>query len=198
MTQRDAGFTLVEAMISLFVFSLIAAGSVTMLMQSVETQRRVEVAQEALREVQTARALLSADLAQFTSRATRDAAGNRRPRFIGGDAAAPLAFVRAAAEPDGEGGAVTSLSFVWYTLDGDSVLRSSSADLDQSEGPARADRVLLSGVTGAHFEFFDGAEWRSQWLVANDGGALPRAVALVFASPRYGPMRIEAPMGVGG
>ncbi|HRO03442.1 MAG TPA: prepilin-type N-terminal cleavage/methylation domain-containing protein, partial [Terricaulis sp.] len=68
MTARaanDSGFTLVEALVSLLVFSLIASGCVAMLMQSVESQRRLGAAHETLRELQTTRALLANDLAQL-------------------------------------------------------------------------------------------------------------------------------------
>jgi hypothetical protein len=58
--------------------------------------------------------------------------------------------------------------------------------------------VVLAGAgEGAHFEFFDGAEWRLQWISAAQGAPPPRAVALVWRSDRYGPMRIEALVGLG-
>lgn len=197
MSRDDSGFTLVEALISLFVFSLIAAGAVLMLMQGVETQNRVGAAQAALREVQTARALLGADLAQFAPRLTRGADGVPRPLFIGGDADDALAFVRASAEPDGAGGARTSLAYVRYRIDGARVLRSSDARLDFQDGEPAGERVILSDAADAHFEFYDGNRWLRQWLVGAQGGAPPRAVALAFTSPRYGPVRIEAATGLG-
>ena len=70
MTARasDAGFTLVEALVSLLVFGLIASGAVLMLAQGVATHARVGAAQAALRDVQNARALLAADLMQYAPR----------------------------------------------------------------------------------------------------------------------------------
>ena len=74
---------------------------------------------EALRELQTARALLASDLAQVVPRGVQEADGRFRPRFLGGDADTALAFTRAAAEPDAEAGANTSLAFVEYVIDGE-------------------------------------------------------------------------------
>lgn len=192
MTVRvanDAGFTLVEALVSLLVFSLIASGCVAMLMQSVESQRRVGAAHETLRELQTTRALLASDLAQMVLREVRGEAGGRLPRFIGGDADAPLQFVRARAEPGEPHARATALSLVSYRITEDAVLRSSRAELDGGE---MSERVMLSDVRNARFEFFDGSDWREAWLVGPEGGAPPRAVALAFESARYGEMRIEA------
>lgn len=193
MTARaanDSGFTLVEALVSLLVFSLIASGCVAMLMQSVESQRRVGAAHETLRELQTTRALLANDLAQLVLREVRGEDGARQPRFIGGDAAAPLQFVRASAEPGEPHARATALSLVTYRITENAVIRASRADLDSGE--AMTERVMLSDVEGARFEFFDGSAWREAWLVGPGGGAPPRAVALVFESPRYGAMRLEA------
>lgn len=191
----DAGFTLVEAMVSLFVFSLIALGCVAMLSQSVASQQRVAAAHEALRELQTARALLSADLAQVTLRTTRDAQGARRPSFIGGDEAIGLAFVRAAAEPHPERGADTDLLYVEYVIDGEGrVLRRSRSALDPAPDAPVNERVVFAQAQSARFVFNDGAQWVEQWSA--QGGRPPRAVALIAATPRYGEIRLEALVGL--
>lgn len=196
--SNEAGFTLVEALVSLFVFSLIAAGSVMMLMQSVDSQRRVAAAHQELRELQTARALLAADMAQLVMRDVRQPGGARSPRFIGGDANQPLAFVRAQAEPDPEQGARTALTLVEYRFVDGAIVRASRADLDSgADEPAMAERVLISEAVNPRFQFFDGVQWTQQWVIAPRGGAAPKAVALVFETPRYGEVRIEAIVGLG-
>jgi type II secretion system protein J len=187
---------LVEAIVSLFVFSLVASGSVMLLMQSVDTQDRVGRAQLSLREVQSARALLAADLAQYVARATREADGSVRPQFIGGDGEAALAFVRAAAEPDPGGGGLTRLALVEYVVEDGAVIRRSREQLDAGPDTVMSERVIITDAGEARFEFFDGVAWRQQWL-AGASGSPPRAVALVFQSPRYGEVRIEALVGLG-
>jgi general secretion pathway protein J len=193
---RDAAFTLVEALVSLFIFGLISAGCVAMLMQSVDSQRRVGEAQEALREVQVARALIEADLQQIAPRPVREADGRVRPAFIGGDADTALAFVRAAAEPDAQRGMVTSLAFVEYRIEDGRLMRRSRAYLDAGANTPVAERVVLAHADDMHFEFYDGRAWREQWLSASRAEPLPRAVALVFKAPRYGDVRIEALLGL--
>nr|WP_281721933.1 type II secretion system minor pseudopilin GspJ [Nitrosomonas nitrosa] len=193
----ESGFTLVEALVSLFVFSLIAAGSVLMLTQSVDTHRRVAEAEVSLREVQNVRLVLAADLAQYVGREVREPDGHGRPRFIGGDADTPLAFVRAAGEPDPERGARTRLALVEYDFEDGSIVRRTRTALDVIEQQDMATRVLVADAGEARFEFFDGVTWREQWLAGSAGSSPPRAVALVFHSSRYGEVRIEALVGLG-
>lgn len=194
---NEAGFTLVEALVSLFVFSLIAAGSVLMLTQSVDTQRRVSAAEVSLREVQNARALLAADLSQYVGREVREPDRQGRPRFIGGDADTPLAFVRAAGEPDPDRGATTRLALVEYDFEEGAIVRRTRTVLDRLDDAEMAERIIVTDAGEARFEFFDGVTWRRQWLAGGAGSAPPRAVALVFTSGRYGEVRIEALVGVG-
>lgn len=193
MTARapaDAGFTLVEALVSLFVFGLIASGCVMLLMQGVHSQRRVSEAHAALRELQTARSLLSSDLAQLAPRRTRTPTNAYAPFFMGSQEAG-LAFVRASAEPDPERDAVTTLTHVAYVVDGERLIRRSRRDLDPLAGSAGMDRIVFARAENVRFEFFDGAQWRTTWAE----GA-PRAVALLATVPRYGDVRIEAATGL--
>lgn len=187
----ESGFTLVEALVSLFIFALIASGAVMMLAQGVATQGRVAEAQTALREVQNVRALLTGDLMQYAPREIVEPEGVR-PRLIGGDADLPLAFVRAAAAADDN--AQTRLALVEYVFRDGAVVRRTR---DVNAARAMRERVVIANAGAARFEFFDGAVWRPQWLVASQGAAAPRAVALVFTSPRYGEVRIEALVGLG-
>ena len=189
--KRDAGFTLVEALVSLFVFSLIAGGGVTMLGQAVESQRRIAVQEASLRQLQTARALLEADLMQIVSRPVRMPDNSRAPAFVGGDEALPLAFVRAAAEPDPNIGASSSLVYVQYFVREGQLVRKSRTQLDATDGTPETERVILDG-TNVRFSFFDGVDWREQWA---PGARPPRAVALEAELPRYGAVRVESVVG---
>ncbi|MGE3248965.1 MAG: GspJ family type II secretion system protein [Hyphomonadaceae bacterium] len=189
---KDAGFTLVEALVSLFVFSLIASGSVLLLMQSVESQRRIGEVHESLRELETARALFSADVIQMAARSVREADGTRAPAVVGGGPGGDLAFVRAAGEPDGAGAAVTSLIRVRYRFRDGALVRLSRGTLDAASPDDDVARIVLASAGEGRFEYFDGARWHAEW------GSLgaPRAIALIAQTPRYGEIRIEAATGL--
>ena len=195
--RSDAGFTLVEALVSLFVFGLIASGAVAPLTQALRSQEQSSIAHEELRQLQTARALLFADLAQYVARPVREAEGARRPQFIGGDADVALSFVRVLGEPGEDGAPRTIPALIEYRIvDGD-LIRSTRTLLDSREVVEPVDRVILRDAGEARFEFYDGEAWRNAWVAGSPGALPPRAVALVFQSRRYGEMRIEALVGGG-
>ena len=187
--RADGGFTLVEALVSLFVFSLVAAGGVAMLMQSVAAQRDIGAAHESLRGVQTTRAFLTSDLAQLSARAPRLEDGGHAAAFAGGGGA--MTLVRTAQAVDGDG--ANGLVRVIYVLEGDRLLRRLYRQVDG--GAAPEERVLMEGVRSARLAFFDGVTWFDRW---DAPGALPpRAVALEVTLPRYGDVRVEAFVGLG-
>ncbi len=190
--RGDAGFTLVEALVSLFVFSLIATGCVAMLMQSVGSQRAVSESQSALRELQSARALLGADALQIAYRATREVDGARIPAFVG-SASQGLAFVRGGTDVGGDGQGLGRLYAIRYFLDDGALVRRSRVDLDPAAdaGAAVPDRIVFRSVRDGRFEYFDGANWRADWSVVDGVGGLPKAIAFVGVVPRYGDIRIE-------
>src|SRR5262249_2844199 len=161
-----------------------------------DSQRRVGEAHESLREIQSAKALLTSDLAQFAPRMAREPNDTMRPAFIGGDGEIAMGLVRASAEPDPQNGPRTALPLVEDRGREGQLLRMSRAAVDAGPDVEMTERVVLRNAEGAHFEFFNGSEWRQQWLSPTRGAPPPRAVALVFTSPRYGEMRIVALTGV--
>ena len=193
--DREAGFTLVEALVSLFVFALVASGCVAMLGQTVQAQDRVGDAQEELRALQSARALLVADIAQLAPRLIRDD-GNQGRSFSGVGGAAPdIRFVRGAGEVGAEDQLSTSLVAVEYALDQEKrLVRRTRNVLDPSGQPEFREQKLLSGAQDIRFEFHDGADWREDWSSA--GLSIPRAVAIIATLPRYGRVRLQALTGL--
>ncbi|MEM8918616.1 MAG: type II secretion system minor pseudopilin GspJ [Pseudomonadota bacterium] len=76
------GFTLVEMMISLLIFSILAVAGVVLLRSAVDSN---EVTDNRLREMagmQRLVSLMEADLSQAVSRTYRDPEGNRKAAFI--------------------------------------------------------------------------------------------------------------------
>lgn len=187
----DAGFTLVEALVSLLIFSVIAAGSTALLIQAARAQRQVAEAQEVLRGMQMTRAALTSDLMQLAPRTPRAIEEGLAPRFVGGDEAVALGFVRSAVVREAAVGVTNALVYVHYEIKGGQLIRRTSRQLAVAGAGAEAEggQVLLDHAEALHFEFYDGATWHRQWIAAETG--LPRAVALVAELPRYGPVRLE-------
>lgn len=191
----DAGFTLVEALVSLFIFALVAGGGVLLLSQTLYAQANVEEAQDSLRELQSARALLASDLAQITPRVTRDPS---RPPFafhaIGG-ASPVMSFVRAQGNLSPEEPISTSLVAVSYSLDDSgNLVRVTRAAIDPGSNAVTQDRTLLTSASDVAFAFHDGLGWRADWPPSMS--VIPQAVAIEVTLPRYGRVRLQALAGL--
>lgn len=177
--MRREGFTLVEMLIALTLFGMLAGSSVVLLGFSIRAQ---ETADERLGEVAALRrlgALMTADLAQAAPRLSRGEAGEARPAFAGtrGEAGQPLlAFVRRGWENHGEA-QMPTLQKVEYRLEDDRLVRVGYPMVDGAT--ALAPVVLLEGVGGLRLRFRDErGEWHMAWD-ATDPAALPRAVEMV-------------------
>lgn len=90
--REEAGFTLVEVMISLLIFGLLAAAGVALLSFSVRAQTATGVKLDDVSAMNRLGSILTADLAEATTRTTRDEGGRVLPPFTGeaGAAAAPM------------------------------------------------------------------------------------------------------------
>ena len=100
MTQArrsERGFTLIEVMISLLIFGLLAAAGVALLSFAVRAQGATGAKLDDVAAMTRLSSILTADLAQAVPRRTRGEGGETLPAFIGeaggGDAPA-LGFVR--------------------------------------------------------------------------------------------------------
>ena len=186
---RAAGVTLVELLVAVAVFALLATASVTLLAHVLD-QRAVVSAQSArLAQLQRTHALLGADLSQVALRRVRRADGSsQRSAFMAAPAGTGegelFAFVRRGwANADGDPRA--SLQYVQYRVEDGRLLRSARQYLDGAvDGEPH---LLLDGVRSARVAYFGHGQWSDGW----DGGVgrLPDAVALELELERYGHVR---------
>jgi general secretion pathway protein J len=182
---HDAGFTLIEVMISLGLFGLIAIAGLALVTGIINVQGRTDARLERLGQVQRTMFVVSSDIDQI-------AAG----RVTGGQG--ELTFTRTA---PGAGGPPMS---VHYSAVTDALVR--------EIGPVP--QPLLPGVTSARWRFWDGKGWVDLWpqdptnpdlwphaielqmQVASPGGpsgSLRRVIPLPAQDPVPTPVPVEAP-----
>ena len=147
----EAGFTLIELMISLSLFALIAVAGLALVDSVLGVQERTEVRLDRLSDLQRAMLVMSGDLEQV---ARGDVAG----------AGGQLEFTRAA---PGIGGPPVAVA---YRLERGVLTR-------EAGGGTQA---LLGGVGSVRWRFFD-AGWVDRWPPTGArAGAWPRAVEAVL------------------
>lgn len=171
------GFTLVETLVALAVFALLAGAGVLILQGGIGSQEATQARLDALAQLERTRALLSADLGQIAPRLTRDEAGQRRlAPFEGGavNGAPQMRFVRRGVE-NISGAGRPSLQQIAYGLEENRLVRRAFPALDgAAPGPPQ---ILLDGIEALDIAFLDGANaWSPVWGAERVG--LPRAVRL--------------------
>lgn len=167
-----AGFTLVEMLVALAIFALLAAAGVGLLRASVDTQSAVEERLSQVKATERLHALLAADLGQAVDRMAREGQA-ARPPLVG--SATELRLVRAGwANLDDS--PRSTLQRVTWRVTGERLTRTGHSALDGGE--AGAEVLLAESLSGARFRYrsADGG-WGSAWPVTGASG-LPRAVEL--------------------
>lgn len=175
--QRESGFTLVELMVSLLIFSLLAAAGVGLLAfsvraQAVGAQKLADIAQ--LNQLGSA---LSADLAQIRARPTRNEAGDSVPPFFGAadSGTTPMLRLVRAGWTNVDAAPRPSEQKVEYRLDQGALTRIAYPMLDgAAPGPSAA---ILNDVATIKLRYRYAGAWSDQWNGTRDR-PLPDAVEM--------------------
>jgi len=170
--SAEHGFTLVEVMVALLIFGMIAAAGVAILSFSVRAQASGGAKLDDLAALARTGSILSADLAQVVNRPARDAGGVLLPAFVG--EAGALTLVRGGWS-NLDGAARPSAQKVRWALDDGRLVRMAWPQLDGAQpfDPA----TMLDGVRVVRLRYRYRGAWSDRWDGAI-GVALPDAVEL--------------------
>lgn len=188
------GFTLVEIIVVMVIFSILALLGYGTLNNLLRQQAVIETSLDRLAMQQKAFMRLRNDLQNLRARPIRDGFGDPQPAFLG-SAQTGIEFTR--------GGwrnplntSRSNFERVRYTLSGEKLLRSSWRVLDRAQDSAAADAALLDDVVDMRWRFMDGQlEWLDEWpnsateLLSADQAPLPLAVELTLDTHSLGEMR---------
>lgn len=180
--MKGNGFTLVELMVGLFLFGLMAAAGTSLLASASGASVQAQAMADDTGDLARLTALLNADCAQAAPRRWRDITGEPRPAFSANDGALFTLIRRGWANPAGNVRA--SLQRVSWRLEGDRLIRRSSAMLDGSD--AGTETVLLSGVSAARLRLLGPNGWQDGWAGTD---TLPRAAELMLSGRQIGEVR---------
>ena len=140
MRRREGGFTLIEMIIALALFGLIAVAGLGLVESVLGISARTDGRMDRLAEIQRAMFVIDADLGQLSAGPLAEDRG-------------VLSFRRHAASLDGRGETVA------YALAGGTLRRT----LGGTAQPVRVQH-LLTGVSGIHWGYYVAGEgWRDGW-----------------------------------
>lgn len=190
MTRRE-GFTLVEVMVSLLIFGLLAAAGVGLLTTSITNREVVKAASDDGAALLRVHRSVKADLGQAIDRSVRSDAGQDGSTFVASGGEALLTLTRTGRVNPGQADR-SSLQRVEYRLSDGRLIRRVRASVDAGDwGPPQ---VLMEGVGATRLAFTSRGRVSNSWPTT-DGAALPDAVDLVIETPRFGPVTMAFMVG---
>ncbi|CEG56708.1 GspJ family T2SS minor pseudopilin variant LspJ [Legionella fallonii] len=192
--RDNQGFTLIEILIALTVFAILATITSSSLYYAFDTRTRVTIQAEKLNTLQLAVSLIQQDTSQAVERAIRGNEMRLFPVFVG--QSQYLEFTR-----DGDINPQSiekrsALKRIALLCKDRALLRRTWPTLDSTNKNIYEDKVLLDGVTECHFNYLNQSsqllpEWREQAVNQNQiKEPLPQAIQINLTLKEWGEMNL--------
>ena len=191
--NRSKGFTLMELLISMMVFSILSVMAYAGLSNVIDTKEHTEKVSKRLVELQTAFMFIGRDIEQTVGRSVRDGFGDEKPAMEGGEFGKELISFTHAGYTNFLKATRSNLQRVAYRLEDDELSRVSWPMLDQDFNEEAFSRVLLKDVKKVEVTYVDGqGEIKDQWPSSFgevDATMLPKAVIFTLETEELGEIR---------
>lgn len=187
------GFTLVEMLIALALFAVIAVGALGLLRFSVEAELASRDKTESIANARRFLSVWTADLAQAVPRPSRDQSGAPHLAFEAGSGGVLLRFTRSGWD-NVDGAPRPGLQKVEYRVTGNALVRAGYPFPDGAAPDAGAEVLPLSAPPVVRFRSNDG-NWHDRWE-PQLSTELPVAVELLLPQQGVPPLRIVSLVGV--
>lgn len=179
--SHEGGFTLVEILVALFIFSLISVGSLSAMSTSLQGKAQIEAQTDKMRQLDLARAIMVADMSALESRAVRDPLGGYEPYIFEGGSDVLMRFTRNGRDNPGALAPRGDVQRVEYIFESGQLIRRARLNANPAQNTGYTSRTLLDGLTAAELRFDSPAGITTQVLIPRGGNAiLPPVTTLIL------------------
>ena len=191
LNAGSKGFTLLELLIALVIFSLLAVMAYSGLNQVLIAQQRTEAQAKRLTEVQHTFTLLEHDIEQTVAREIRDAYGDPQPALIGNIYGDYLLELTHTGWRNPANNPRSNLQRVAYSVRDGKLHRYLWYMLDRAQDSVPFDMLLMEDVKEFEFRYMDkGQEWHTSWpddlSSSTPDRSPPRAVEVSITTDDFG------------
>jgi len=186
MKSNKPGFTLVEILIALFIFTILSFLLVSALRTVINADTGAEKKAERLRKLQMALIIMSRDIEQVVDRPIVNTDGKDEASFVGTPAEFRLTHTGYANTPNAA--AHGSLQRSAYSFNENNLYRITWPMTDAAPKTKSQTRILLKDVHEVHFQYLNQkGRFVDQWPEKEEKSeALPRAVKIYLTIPKWG------------
>jgi len=163
ISQR--GFTLLEILIAVAIFSLVSTATFSMLQQTIKASDVFDDKASYLVELQRAQRLLQQDFSQVVARTVRDQYGDVLPAVMSENMSWGTAIeVSRTGRANPLGKPRSNVLRLRYFFDGEKVIRRTWKQLDRAPEAEYLDQVVLKSVKTWQVRFLNSdKQWRDSW-----------------------------------
>lgn len=151
--KTQNGFTLVEVLIAMFIFSLISVGATSALTSSLRGKAQMNERLDAMTQIQSMRSIIRGDLSQIILRESRDAYGSVEPYVLSGGVEDLITFTRSGRMNPGGLEPRSEFQRVSYVFESGNLIRRSLDQTNPAPQTISRDRILLAGLDDADISF---------------------------------------------
>ncbi len=185
--RHGAGFTLLELLVALAIFAVLAAIAYSALNQVTATRHYLEAKTARLNALQLVFSVLERDIEQGVAREVRDEFGDTEPAVKGGGAGTQLLSVTRNGWRNPLDLPRSHLQRVAYVFADNKFVRQSWPVLDRGPGVTPYTEVMLEDVKAVELRFLDqDRAWQAFWPVPNQAAPMPRAVEITIELGDWG------------
>jgi general secretion pathway protein J len=184
--KKAAGFTLLEILIALFIFTVLSMMLASTLHNVINLQSHVEANATRLRKLQIGLLIFSRDIQQAVNRPVLNSFGKEENAFIGTPQSFTFTHAGVATQAgDSTGAGIQStLQRTRYMWSSHVLWRMTWETLDQTPESRPHSRSLLADVTDVHFQYLDKeGHFLNRW---QEKQQLPRAIRLFLTISNWG------------
>lgn len=193
---NSSGFTLLELLIAITLFSIISAITYSGLKSVLDTEQQTDTHLQRLAKLQICLTLIERDIEQAVPRFVRDEYGDTKEPMLGGETADPLLEFTRGGYPNPMLLPRSNLQRVGYQLEDGVLFRISWQTLDRAPESTPLRTRLLGDISSIKFVYFDQQMKPSnQWPPSlpsgtnEQPGKLPKAIEMTLELDKIGTIR---------
>ena len=164
--RNDQGFTLIEVLISMFVFSIIAVGTMSALNSTLRGKAQIDDRLSYVAEIDLARAIMKSDIDNIRLRPSRDMLGSKELYVMSGGVDALVSFTRGGRPNPGGLERRSDIERIRYVFEDGAIIREALSHENPAADTKTIRRTLLEDVVRANMTFESANSVQSQLFIA--------------------------------